>query len=390
MPQRLPTDPETPRFVSEMRLSGPHWIVVLLMVLLVILVTPGAWKRIERFDTGPDYRIPYRLSSDYWLYERWLERARPDQVAVVGDSVVWGEYVLPDGTLSHFLSASSGRPDAFVNAGVNGLFPLALEGLIRYYGGPLHGRRILLHCNVLWMSSPKADLQTPKEERFNHADLVPQFAPRIPCYKADFNTRLGRVLTRRIPFLAWVDHLQDTSFDQKSILNWTLADDGQEPQGFPNIYRNPLSQLELSVPGPPPVDPDRGPASERHQPWFKSHGGPASFDWVNLDTSLQWGAFRRLLEVLRHRHNDVLVVLGPFNEAMVAESSLPGFQRLQEAITGELRREGVRWVQPAPLPSALYADASHPLTDGYRVLAQRLISDPVFQDWLGRHPSKAR
>ena len=31
------------------------------------------WKHIERFDTGPDYRIPYALSSDYWLYQRRLE-----------------------------------------------------------------------------------------------------------------------------------------------------------------------------------------------------------------------------------------------------------------------------------------------------------------------------
>ncbi|MEO8347622.1 MAG: hypothetical protein ABI610_01825, partial [Acidobacteriota bacterium] len=39
--------------------------------------------------------------------------------------------VRPDGTLPHFLNEQSGLPGKFVNAGVNGLFPLALEGLVR-------------------------------------------------------------------------------------------------------------------------------------------------------------------------------------------------------------------------------------------------------------------
>ena len=34
------------------------------------------------------------------------------------------------------------------------------------------------------------------------------------------------------------------------------------------------------------------------------------------------------------------------------------------------------------LPSSLYADASHPLTEGYRELAGRISRDPVFERWL--------
>ena len=55
-----------------------------------------------------------------------------DTVFVLGDSVVWGEYVLPDGTWSHFLDREAGVTNRFVNVGVNGLFPLALEGLVRF------------------------------------------------------------------------------------------------------------------------------------------------------------------------------------------------------------------------------------------------------------------
>src|SRR6266480_2933498 len=224
--------PETP-FVNEMRLNARHWVAVFAILTIITVLTPRLWKKLERFQTGPDYRIPYALSKDYWLYQRRLQQISPTNVVVLGDSVVWGEYVLPDGTLSHFLNDQSGQPGRFVNAGVNGLFPLALEGLVRYYGGPMRHCKVLLHCNVLWMSSPKADLRTEKEERFNHAELVPQFVPRIPCYKADLNHRLSAVVERHFPFSQWVTHLQNTCFGQKSILNWTLEEDGSDPPHYP-------------------------------------------------------------------------------------------------------------------------------------------------------------
>src|SRR5262245_54362433 len=102
-----PTPPsETPAFgVNEVRLNRRQWLAAALIVLLILAVTPPLWKRIERFETGSDYRMPYALSGDYWLYRRWLERvAGPDRVLVLGDSVVWGEYVRPEGTVSHFLN----------------------------------------------------------------------------------------------------------------------------------------------------------------------------------------------------------------------------------------------------------------------------------------------
>src|SRR3989442_6924902 len=201
------------RFVNAMRLSARQWVAVASMLAAVLLVTPWVWKRVERFETGTDYRTPYSLSKDYSLYERRLQKVTPTNIAVIGDSVIWGEYVRRDGTLSHFLNqvlpdGQRGPPEKFVNAAVDGLFPLALEGLIRDYGGALRHRKLILHCNVLWMSSPKADLQTEKEERFNHADLVPQFSPRIPCYKADLNHRLTVVIDRHFTFSQWANHLQ--------------------------------------------------------------------------------------------------------------------------------------------------------------------------------------
>ena len=370
------------RFVNAMRLSVRDWLAVAVLATVVVLTTSWLWKRLERFDINMDYRIPYALSKDYWLYERRLEGLSPTNIAVVGDSVIWGEYVRADGTLSHFLSEQSGAPGKFVNAGVNGLFPLALEGLVRHYGEPLHGRKVLLHCNVLWMSSPKADLNTRKEERFNHSDLVPQFSPRIPCYKAELHRRLATVVGRHLTFSQWANHLQMAYFDQKNILAWTLEDNGGTPVRFPNACRNPLRQITMSVPIEPAVDPERGPASPRHKPWSSTGQGPTRFEWVELSQSLQWGAFQRVLELLHSWNDEVLVVVGPFNEHIMTEENRTAFRRLRDGITDWLGKNRVPYIVPAVLPSALYADGSHPLTEGYQMLAAQLVGDSTFRRWM--------
>src|SRR4249920_3259680 len=100
--------PETP-FVNEMRLTSRNWLIALTILAAALLATPRVWKKIETFETGPDYRIPYSLSKDYWLYERRVQQAPdPSGIVVLGDSVVWGEYVLPNGTLTHFLNEEAG------------------------------------------------------------------------------------------------------------------------------------------------------------------------------------------------------------------------------------------------------------------------------------------
>src|SRR2546425_4648396 len=321
-----PKIPDSP-FVNEVRLNAWHWAMVSGIILFVVTLTPPLWKKLERFGTKPDFRIPYALSKDYWLYERRLQQLAPTNIVVLGDSVVWGEYVLPEGTWSHFLNQETGAGDRFVNAGVNGLFPLALEGLVRSYGRSLRHRKVLLHCNVLWLTSPKADLSTDKEEQFNHAALVPQFAPRIPCYRADANDRLNAIVERNVPFFEWVSHLQNAYFGQKSIPKWTLAEESGDQPRYPNAYRNPITQVTLTVPVEPQDDPQRGPQSPRHKPWFTNATGTTRFDWVALDKSLQWHAFQRVIETLRKRGNDVLVVLGPFNEHIMAGENRPAYRR---------------------------------------------------------------
>ena len=375
--------PMPPFGVNEMRLGPREWLWTIAIVLICAVVIPRAWKVFESFSPGPDYRIPYALSKDYWLWQRRLELAnRPDQIVVLGDSVVWGEYVRPDGTLTHFLNQRVGTPDHFVNAGVNGLFPLALEGLVSDYGQSLHHRKVIVHCNMLWLTSPKADLSTDREENFNHSRLVPQLSMRIPCYRADANERLSAVIEPHMGLFEWVNHLQSAYYNQKSIPMWTLADDGRDPPGYPNAWRNPLAPLTSGIPGEPASDPARGPTSPRHKPWNLPSTETAHFEWVDLNSSLQWKGFERLIALLRERNNDVLVLLGPFNEHMVAPDQRPAYIQLRDQIYKELNNANVFAIMPEALSSNLYADASHPLTDGYAALADTIYRDETFARWL--------
>ena len=88
--------------------------------------------------------------------------------------------------------------------------------------------------------------------------------------------------------------------------------------------------------------------------------------------------------MLRQRGCDVLVVVGPFNEHMVAPEQRGTYHTLRDDIVRWLRARQVPVVAPDTLPSELYADASHPLTAGYALLASRIAQDPAFRAWLAR------
>jgi hypothetical protein len=90
------------------------------------------------------------------------------------------------------------------------------------------------------------------------------------------------------------------------------------------------------------------------------------------------------VRLLESRDNNVLVVVGPFNEHMMAEENRPAFRRLRDGIADWLGKNNVPHVVPTTLPSPLYADASHPLTEGYQRLAGELWSDGQFRDWLNQ------
>jgi hypothetical protein len=352
-------------FSNGIRLTIRQWLIVGAYTLALVIFGPSLWERFEPFAPATDYRIPHDLSNDYGLYERncRLAASRHDAL-LIGDSVVWGEYVKPNETLSHYLNMQAGT-ERFGNLGLDGAHPLALLGLTEHYATAVSGKDVILQCNPLWLSSLRADLQDEKQTEFNHPRLVPQFSPTIPCYQVDWlgkrqnddlHLHLGVVVEHHLPFNRWTSHLQQAYYDRSDIPGWTLE----------HPYDNPLEPLSK----PLPTD-----DSLRHlpQPWYESGISKQDYPWVDLATSLQWRAFQQVVELLQRRGNRVFVVVGPFNEHMLEPGSLERYRGIQSGIRKWLDVQQIPYLVPAALASHYYGDASHPLAAGYRLLAKQLL-----------------
>jgi len=352
------SEKQEPTVSNAFALTGRQWAGLAVFAAAVYLLLPVAWKRIEKLEAGQDYRIPYELSSDYWLWNRIADQAAATHdTVIVGDSVVWGQYVRPAETLSHYLNALEGA-DRYANLGLDGAYPLALAGLIDSYGAGIRGKRVLLQCNPLWMSSRVHDFRESEETKLNHLGLVPQFSPALPCYKAEVSRKIGKVVERNVPFNAWTTHLQTAYFGSSNIPGWTLE----------HPYENPLKALTGTL--PPSGD------ELRHEPisWSARGITKQNMPWVDLPGSPQWAAFRRLVDLLQQRGNRVMIIVGPFNEHLLTDASRAKYAVLKGGIEDWLKERGIPWISPTLLPSEHYGDASHPLSAGYALMAKELVT----------------
>jgi hypothetical protein len=342
---------------NNIRLTAKQWIFAAIFCIAAIVSMPKLWTKLERFSPGEDYRLPYQLSNDYWLFERYSKLAcsKYDTV-ILGDSVIWGHYVPKNQALSHYLNELSGE-SRFANLGVDGMHPAALEGLLRYYGKDIKNKNVILHLNLLWLSSPKHDLQIEKEFHFNHPKLVAQFFPSIPCYMASISSRLAIALERPFTFPSWTSHLNVTYFQNLNMPAWTLE----------NPLKNPFSVMDFKLP-----EADTYQKTEStEQPANKTSGG--AFGWVQASTSLQWRFFRNTIKLLQKRRNKILVLIGPFNENMLAGQSAENYFKLKNQIELWLAQNNIEYIAPAALPVELYNDASHPTSQGYKMLAREIL-----------------
>ncbi|MCD6365862.1 MAG: hypothetical protein J7M14_08305 [Planctomycetes bacterium] len=346
-------------------LSGRQWLIAGAIVVATMLAAPRLWERIEKFDIPSNYRIGYELSEDYWLFSRYCRsQAAAGKIFVIGDSVVWGQYVGRDKTLSAALNRL--HPGEFANAGVDGMHPLALEGLVKYYGRDISNARVILHCNLLWLASAKRDLRSDENEvPFNHPRVVPQFAPALIAYHPTPSVRIGAAVERNVEFLQMVNHVKLTYLDRLDIPAWTME--------------HPLGKAITPVRPAIPVGMDK----PRHQggSWIDRRIRKQNFPWVELDRSLQWAAFQRLAKMLQSRGNRVFVVVGPLNEHMLTAESLGRYHRLKDGVEAWLSDNGLHYFAPEPLDSELYADASHPLAEGYTSLAKQIDACRPFGDF---------
>jgi hypothetical protein len=353
-------------FSNSIRLSGWQWLAVVLFAIVIILLAPRLWQLAEEFPFEDDYRIPFDLKEDYWLYERFAGLAvEQSDALVIGDSVVWGVFVKRDETLSFYLSERTGKKVS--NLGLIGAHPLALSGLVRHYAGSVRDKPVLLQCNPLWLTSKAQDLQDKDEPRdLFHERLLPQFWPAIPRNQAEISDRLGIVAEQHSTFRGWTRHLQQAYYDQKDIPSWTLK----------HPYENPLAPLGNDLPG------SDNTLRQQPIPWFKRDKTLQDFDWIDLDTSLQWQAFQRTVDILQKRGNRVFVLVGPFNEHMLTPASRERYQKVKVTISAWLKANDVPHLIPDALPSALYGDASHPLAAGYEKLARQVAEVSAYRKTL--------
>jgi len=363
------------RSSNAVQLGWREWAVVALMGLALLYLFPQAWparRTADRagwghFDPPPDYRLPCEMSEDYWLFTQWLRYScRRYPAVVLGDSVVWGQYTRKEGTLPHYLNELAGQ-DLFANLGIDGLHPAAMAGLVRYFGCHLRNKAVLVHLNPLWMSSERRDLQAPEEFRFNHPRLLPQLFPNLACYNPSLTEIVGVMAERYVPFFRWKNHLKTAYLGGMSLQEWTLE----------NPYKNPLSARNW-----PEAPRDEGPRSEPI-PWRARGITPENFPWVEVEDSFQWKSFESVLAILKSRKNDVFVMLGPFNAYVLTPESRTRYQAVKQEMERRLEEKAVPFHSASLLPSEHYADASHPLAEGYREVAEELFRAPAFRAWIG-------
>jgi len=356
----------TPFSSNEERLNLCEWVIVLALILGTSWALPLIASALEDFKPGKDYRIPYILSDDYWMFRQCArEASRKFPAVIVGDSFVWGQYVGIHQTISHEINRLAGRELIF-NLGVNGLHPAAMRGMLHYYGEDIRERAVIMHLNLLWMSSMERDLQAQKESQFNHPHLIPQFMPRLACYQADFGERVSVLLERNWSFFSWASHVKQLYFENMDIPNWTIL----------NPYSNPLTAATFKL---PPAD--QNPRS-RPVPWTQQKVRPESFEWVPLEESFQWASFQEAIQEVQNRGNKVFVLIGPFNPYLQTEDSLLRFGAVKRSAEKWLTQNTVEHCAPRFLPSELYADASHPLKEGYTIIAEELFRAESFSHWL--------
>ena len=140
-----------------------------------------------------------------------------------------------------------------------------------------------------------------------------------------------------------------------------------------NPYKNPVAAVTLQLPltdNFQQPEPDEG--SDNRQLID-------GYQWVELQTSLQWQFFRRTIEMLLERNNKVFVLVGPFNEHRLEGASLDAYERLKKDIESWLGQNNIDYYMPLALPVDIYIDASHPVSEGYEALAKQLFESETFK-----------
>jgi len=210
-----------------------------------------------------------------------------------------------------------------------------------------------------------------------------------PAYEAGFESRCSQVVVRTVPFFQWVGHLKAKSVyynklaakaqRKKDAQAATVGDVDADVDAEPRIvddHPKPFDAFFEAVPAP--QDKWHSPPA----PWDEDGQSARRFDWVTPEQSYQWRCFQQMVLELRSQDCRVLVLVCPFNTHMVKPESQAGYERWSAAAREWLEGQKVTWYAPPTLPSEEYADASHPLPEGYDRMALGLANSSVFQTFM--------
>jgi len=210
-------------------LTIKEWVIAVVLLVGICTIVHVGWFRWERFKPGPDYRPPCwaEKMTDYWSHFRWSRYAARSnyKVFLIGDSVIWGQEVDSDHTISHYLNEQHGE-EIFANLGIDALFQSAFPGIIKYYGK--YYSNLIIQFSPHWIRDVNNDLRGNRE-RFYHPRLVPQFHPRIHYNDYTLNERLSYKIENYIGIFPLVRHMMVNYFDNKNVSAWMMEHPYQSP-----------------------------------------------------------------------------------------------------------------------------------------------------------------
>jgi len=352
------------RAANALLFSGRELLwTIAAVVLLLLVVFPLAYRSWERIELPAEFRLPYENRDNYYLYSRCAEQETARRPYLfLGDSAIWGMYAANSGTLPEQLNRLCGS-SLCGNLAIDGLHPVAMKTLIKHFGTAVRDRTVLIYFNPLWLNSTKYDLSSSEEISINHPKLLPQFGG-IPNYRASLDERIGTLIDRNILFFGIRNHLQNYFYGNADLKKYLAEHSGC----------NPLASLRRSI---CPMETEHKGTQEN----WSTRGIPIQhWEWVPLSASRQWQALLECAALLAERGNRVVVLIGGINPELLDDSTRAGLTQLRSDAEKVLQSAQLEYFLLPELDGQLYADASHPLEEGYRRLAEFLAEQPLFKN----------
>jgi hypothetical protein len=338
-------------------------MISFLILLLTGAVIPYIFPLADSTSFTGDYRMPYSMGEDYFLYKKYSEKTALEKtIPVIGDSVIWGHYTFNSETLPAQLNRLNPKIK-FTNMGLDGIHPAAMNGLMNLYSAKFKNRKIIIGVNLLWMSSPRHDLTGPVNSEINHKPLLPQFNPEIPSYRPSFEEKISALITRSIPLFSWIDHIRITRFTEKSFYLWTMENPHKSIMEY-------FSHNDVDFKVPEGIQPDK--MQEQN------------IEWATIDKSLQWKFMIDTLTSLKDDGNEVAALITPFNTYMMTEKSRKQYYAILAEMEWILREKRITPVIPSALEKKYFADSSHPTAEGYKLIAEDMMKDREFLEFIGK------